>query len=134
MTKITRQVIQYYEEEIPNSIKEFKNWQFSSGGTTGEDFKIFARKFRSYVKKNLPANSQLINFSGGHYYVSGFVKKKGSKFIYFSISDVRYFPSSWYNNIMIRTAQHDKDYAGGSNSHTTLENFKINIDRLLLGE
>ncbi len=130
MSKITRQVITSYEEEIPNTLEKFKSWVFSSGGTTGEDFKVFARAFRSYVKKNLPPNSILVSFNTGHYYISGFVKR-GDKYVYFSISDVRHFSGSWIDDILIRTAKHEKDYTGGCNNSTTLEKFSLNVEQLL---
>ena len=118
------------EEEIPNDLETFKNWEFSSGTTTGEDFKIFAKVFKKYIKNNLPNNATLADFSIGHYFISGFVQKN-SKYAYFSISDVRHFPNKWFEDILIRTAKDAKDYTGGSNENTTLENFKQEIDTLV---
>ncbi len=67
-------------------------------------------------------------FSVGHYYVSGFVSKNGS-FVYFSVSDVRYFPGDWYNHMLVRSAKDVKDYTGGPNGYTSLENFKEETKR-----
>ena len=128
--KMLRQKIITYEEEIPNNLNDFKKWEFSTGTTIGIDFKVFAREFRKFVKKNLPEGSELIDFCRGHYFISGFIKK-GQKFVYFSISDVRYFPNSWAENILIRTAKDENDYTGGSNGYTTLERFKEDVSKLL---
>jgi len=128
--KIVRYKIITYKEEIPNSLKGFKNWEFSSGGITGEDFKIFAREFKTFIKKNLPEEAEIVNFSRGHYFLSGFIKKNG-KFVYFSIPDVRFFKNEWVNNILIRVAKSDKDYIGGNNNYTNLENFKEAVNKLL---
>ena len=130
MQKIVRYRIVEEEEEIPENLEAFKQWEFSSGSTTGEDFKIFARLFKKYLKANLPQEAELANVSSGHYYVSGFVQKNG-KFVYFSISDVRHFPEAWHKEILVRTAQHAKDYTGGPNGYTTLEKFRERVSALL---
>lgn len=127
--KITRSVIHTYEEEIPDNLEGFKNWEFSSGSTTGQDFNLFQKEFKKHIKKILLPGMELINFGANHYYLSGFIKKE-KKFFYFSISDVRHFPGNWFRNILIRTAKSEKDYTGGSNNSTTLENFVPSIDRL----
>jgi hypothetical protein len=128
MTKIIRYETRTFEEEIPTTLNGFKSWEFSSGGTTGEDFKIFARKFRNHIKKIMPNATVTVN--PNHYYVYGFIEQN-SKFVYFSISDVRFFPKQWFNNVLIRTAKNASDYTGGSNGYTTLENFAENVNRLL---
>jgi len=128
--KTTRYRTESYEEEVPNTLEGFKDWEFSSGGTTGEDFNIFAKLFKKHIKKCLPLNVELVAFSKGHYYVSGFVERNG-KFVYFSMSDVRHYPGGWHNNILIRTAKHEKDYTGGSNCSTTLESFVVKVFNLL---
>ena len=128
--QITRENVSYTTQEVPNTLGGFKNWEFTSGPTTDVDFKVFARLFRKQIQKSLPPGAELVNASNGHYYISGFVKRD-SNFVYFSISDVRYFPGEWYKNILVRTAKHEKDYTGGSNRYTTLENFTNDVDRLL---
>ena len=127
---MTRSIVTTYEEEIPTTLDAFKNWEFSSGSSTGDDFKIFVRLFRNYIKKQLPMGATLVNFSPNHYDLGGFIKKN-NKFVYFSISDVRYFPDAWCEDILIRTATSEKDYTGGSNNYTTLQGFKNNVNDLL---
>jgi len=127
--KIMRENVSYYEEEVPNSLNGFRNWEFSSGSTTGEDFKVFARKFKKFIKDHLPQKSELVSFLVGHYFISGFIQKD-SKFVYFSISDVRHFPGQWENNVLIRTAKSEKDYTGGSNNYTGLLNFTSAVEKL----
>jgi len=128
--QVQKREVNYYEETVPKDLEAFKEWEFTSGGTTGKDFMAFSRLFKKYIKNNLPNGAELVEFSGGHYICSGFVKR-GEKFVYFSVSDVRHFKNSWMTNILIRTAKHEKDYTGGSNNFTTLENFKSGVERLL---
>ena len=130
MPTITRENITYTVAEVPNTLSGFKNWQFTSGPVIDEDFRVFARKYKQFVITHVPTDTKLVSFHRGHYEVSGFVERQG-KFVYFSVSDVRFFPGEWYNNILVRTAQSDKDYTGGRNCYTSLENFTDSIDKLL---
>ena len=128
--KQTRYQTTSYEEEVPKTLKGFRDWEFSSGGTIGDDFRVFTRLFKKQVGGSLPAGARIVNFSRGHYYISGFIERDG-RFVYFSMSDVRHFPGGWHDNILIRTAKSDKDYTGGSNCYTTLDNFQRNVETLL---
>ena len=130
MASITKYETVSYEVEVPRTLQGFNNWEFSSGSTTGEDFKIFARLFKKFIMSKLPSGANLVNFSRGHYFLSGFVEKNG-KFAYFSISDVRHFPDEWRKNILVRTAKSEHDYTGGSNCYTTLQDFGQGIKNLL---
>ncbi len=74
--------------------------------------------------------AELVSFNKGHYYVSGFIKRE-EKYVYFSISDVRHFPGSWVNDVLVRTAKHEKDYTGGANNRTELWDCDDKIHYLL---
>lgn len=112
------------------NLKPFLSHQFSSNSVVETDFKHFAREFESYIKKFLPQNYTLHSYRPGHYCLCGVIRSSDSKFIYFSIPDVRYFENEWYTDILIRTMKHDKDWTGGSNQSTNLENFHTNIQKL----
>lgn len=127
---ITRERVEYYSEAVPETLAGFMAWQFTTGSTTGEDFKRFARLFRAEIKRSLPGCAELVNVNAGHYYLSGFVKR-GDKFVYWSISDVRFFPGAWHKSMLVRTARHDRDYTGGINCATSLEDFRESVERLL---
>ena len=116
--------------DVPKTLMDFKQFAFSTGAYAGPDFKIFARLFRNYIKRNIPVNANIVNFSVGHYYISGFIELNG-KFAYFSCSDVRFFVNDWLYHLLIRTAKNARDYTGGSNGYTSLKDFKDNISRLL---
>ena len=105
-------------------MKTIENWlqhEFESSSTLTPEFAAFYRNMKSYLKKQL---AQEFNFtvSRGHFEFSGFAQNKATGlWAYFSASDVRHFPNSWYHNLLIRTAQHDKDYTGGCNQETSLD-------------
>jgi hypothetical protein len=49
---------------------------------------------------------------------------------YASISDVRFFKNSWFDNVLIRTAKSKVDYTGGSNNYCKLEEINDYLLRL----
>ena len=105
--------------------KKLEDWRgnsFESSSCRTPEFAAFARAFRAHITKKAKLNNlQLVNVSTGHFYLCGFfLNPRSGKYAYFSISDVRHFPDSWWNNVLIRTAQHDKDWTGGSNRYTAL--------------
>ena len=129
MGKVQRMVVHWQEEEIPRTLAQFKDWEFTSGSITGEDFKAFSTLFRKHIKKALPDSARLVKFLSGHYYCSGFIQMD-TRFVYFSISDVRGFPGQWHKQILIRTAKSPEDYTGGPNCYTSLNDFTENVARL----
>ena len=76
---------------------------------------------------------ELVKVNKNHYEFSAFFKDTDDNYVYFSISDVRYFQNEWYNHILVRTAKHDKDYSGGQNNYTNLENLPIKLHYLFKG-
>lgn len=60
---------------------------------------------------------------------SGFIEKDG-KYVYISISDIRFW-KNWDTNILIRTAAGPKDYRGGRNHYTTVDNIYSDVLKLI---
>ena len=111
-------------------LKKYLTYTFSTGCYTGDDYKSFERKYKNYLKSVCNDNGwELVKFSPNHYEFTCFIKKE-DKYIYFSISDVRYFKNQWYSNILVRTAKDDRDYTGGSNQHTSLEELPSYLGRM----
>ena len=130
--EITRMKVTYYQEEVPKSIEEFKEWSFSSGATTGQDFRVFARMFKNHLAGLIrPKGLRIVNCSlKNHYFVSGFVTN-GQQYVYFSVSDVRFFPGKWYKEILIRRAKDEHDYTGERNHYCSLDNFQKAVCELM---
>jgi len=97
---------------------------FESSCYTTPEFKSFSIKFKRLFKKAVPADEYVI--SPGHFYISWFVRR-GDKYVYFSIDDVR---PKWNWRFLIRTAKGFKDYTGGSNKFTDIDNLSHDIDLL----
>lgn len=92
-----------------------KGFQTSSGKT--QEFITFTKAFRREFRKELKSiGATDIQFSIGHFYISGFFTVEGKAW-YFSISDVRFFPE---DKLLYRTAESYKDYTGGRNQYATI--------------
>ena len=123
--------MQKFEKLANKLISDYQGFHFSSGGTTGDDYKKFQTKSRNVLKAAAAAiDAELISFSKSHYEYSAFVERDG-KFAYVSISDVRHFQDQWINRVLVRSAQHEKDYSGGSNSYTEFNDLATALERVL---
>lgn len=116
-----------------NELQKYINYEFSSGCYTGNDYKTFQTKYIHYLKSICNANHwRLVNVDKNHYCFSAFIKGgMENKYVYLSISDVRYFENDWYKHILIRTAENETDYKGGFNRFTTLERLEGKIAEML---
>jgi hypothetical protein len=114
-------------------MKKWLNVEFESCCNETEQFKSFNKDFKKYIKKNIPEGYNVISWNKGHFYISAMILRPDAQIVYFSISDVRHFRNSWYNNILYRTAKHDKDWIGGRNNYSTLDNLFKNINDLPKG-
>lgn len=105
------------EKQSVKGIEKWVDYAFESGTRLTPEFAQFRREIKSYIKKSLTDELELIMpFGTLHFAFSGFIKnKKTGKFVYFSSSDVRYWKNEWYNNLLIRIAENEKDFTGGSN-------------------
>lgn len=107
------------------------DYQFESSSGLTQEFASFARDFRKYIKSVCGQEYELENWSRGHFEVSGFIKNKATgKYAYFSTSDCRFFPNEWFEKVLIRTAEHAKDYTGGRNGFFRLDQMSEAIDGL----
>ena len=95
------------------------------------DYKSFQTKYRNFLKRLCEGNGyELVGFAPNHYCFSCFVKGNG-RFAYISISDVRRSSKGWFDNILIRSAKHEKDYAGGFNQYVSLQCLETKIQSML---
>ena len=116
-----------------NTLKQYINFEFSTGCYTGNDYKTFQTKYINYLRTMCKENNwSLIKVNKNHYCFSAFIKGgTENKCVYISISDVRYFNNDWYNHILVRTARNEVDYKGGFNHYTTLDKLEYKICELL---
>jgi len=97
---------------------------FQSSCYETAQFKIFYDKFTSLLKKTLKDKIKRIDFTRGHFYLSGFFETLTGKIYYFNLGDVR---SDKVDRILIRTAKDFKDYSGGDNWWISISNMDQDI-------
>jgi len=110
------------------TVKDFKNYDFEScdvpqkywGDYTHLNF--FKGYFIPIVRKEFKAIAKKIGatvtLSPNNFEWTAFFKKD-NKFIYVGVSDVRYW--KWYDSVLFRTAENEKDYTGGCNRYCSYE-------------
>lgn len=114
-----------------NDLRKYIGYEFSTGIDTGKDYLTFQTKYINYLRTLCRNNDwEVTKITRGHYWLSVFIKNAENKYIYLSISDVRFFQHEWYYHVLIRTAKSDSDYHGGGNNYTSLENLQESLTRL----
>ncbi len=120
------------EQDNSSDIARWIGVEFDSSSGLTEQFAQFAKEFKSYVRKVIEPDYYIAEYSRGHFEVSMFIRhKETDRILYISISDVRHFRDAWWNDVLIRTAKDTRDYAGGSNCSTKLNEIKAAADRLV---
>lgn len=88
-----------------NELRKYLTHTFSTGSATGKDYKIFQTKYINYLRSLCKLHRwELVNVGRNHYCFTAFIRNEENKYIYLSISDVRYFNNEWYYHILIRKA------------------------------
>lgn len=100
------------------------------GGVTSKEFDQFSRDFKSVLKEICSLDWEIEKYSKGHYFVSTFLRNAANpeKFLYLNVGDIRH-NSNWYGRILYRTAENEKDYRGGTNQYSSLENLQNALER-----
>lgn len=98
----------------------YYNTEFESSMYATKQFDGFVRLFKREFKRFLNSfyGVKKLEFSKGHFYVSGFFELDSGEIYYFSTSDVR---TKFLNSLLIRTAKDFKDYKGGENNFITMK-------------
>ena len=118
-------------EKYEHMIEKWGKYEFSNEAITGSDFYKFAENFWIALNIQLPTGYEIVNWSIGHYIMSGFVTDGDDNYVYWSISDVRHFPGKWIKDILIRAAKDEEDYTGDSNASAPFGEFGDHVERLM---
>ena len=122
--------------KIINLVRKYNGKVLDDAGAyKSDEFIQFAKDMKSTIRDICKeAGAELVKFSVGHYDVSGFVAKDG-RYVYFSYNEPRNLPIDFdrrdcMQGILMRTAQHDKDYTGGRNNFCTIYDFGSMLNSL----
>lgn len=116
-------------------LREYNGHVFEDYHTScSDDFKSFAKKFKNYLKRNLP-DCEITGHGCNHYDLSGFLKKDGM-YIYYSYSWDRFSPvdvnedCNCMQSVLVRYAANEKDYHGEFNQFTSLTKIPEKINEM----
>ena len=125
---------------MAKTVKSFRNYNFENCDVDpkyygdfphanffkGEFLPIARKEFRNLAKK-LGAE---LTFKGNYFEYSAFFKKS-DKCIYVHIGDVRYnIGGNWYDKVLYRTAEDEKDYRGGANNYCSYDKLESEMNDL----
>ena len=101
---------------------------FMSSSETTTEFKSFCRTFNSEFKKLAGSlGCTDVKLKAGHFYISGFFTAPNGQVWYVALNDVR-----WSNGQMyFRTAKDYKDYKGGDNINTNINDIEEDLVRYI---
>ena len=121
------------KEDLPKELQPWWDHEFSSGGTTGPDYKEFQAAYGRWLRKALKGYK--VNVLGNHYEFSAVITRKGGagpdRHVYLSISDVRFFPHQWAQHVLVRTMAHEKDWTGGPNTYCGVNGIPERVGELM---
>lgn len=112
---------------MKKSAKRIKQGFESSSYATPE-FKSFCRTFCNEFKKLVEGlGCTNVKLSAGHFEISGFFTASNGQVWYVALCDVRY----WNGNMYFRTAKDYKDYCGGYNINTNINDIDEELARYI---
>ena len=130
----------YRHKEVPKiramsvsaMVKKWEDFRFSTGIAPGKDYLDFQKDFKKVLSGIAEdAGFALYNFNKGHYECAAVLQQKDTgAYAYVSISDVRYWKNEWITHILYRRMTHAKDWSGGHNHYSSLENLAESLKLL----
>lgn len=97
-----------------------------------DEMKKFFSDFKKFLKKELePLRLKIYQMKRNYYDVTAVISNDSEdKFLYLSLGDMRN-NQNWDNHILIRQMKHSKDWTGGGNHWTNLEELAQDIKWLM---
>lgn len=110
------------------TIKQYQGHKFQTSCDKTKEYADFEKQCKKELKAQCKKEGfNLHSFNPNHFEWSAVFEKDG-KFIYVSLSDVRYW--NWYDKMLIRTMAHDKDWSGGTNRYCSFDEIGSTATRL----
>lgn len=124
------------KQDLPPPLRKYWDHKFSSGPCTGPDYRSFQSSYWRWLRKILKPAGYKLDTHGNHYEFSCVVTRKGEdgrpdRYVYISISDVRFFPREWAGQVMVRQMRHPTDWCGCMNHFVPMTKIKEEVDALM---
>ena len=123
-----------HKSDLPHPLQKYWDHEFSSGPCPGPDYLAFQASFGRWLKKLLAGYD--VDLHKSHYEFSVVVTRRGKdgasdRYVYMSISDVRFFPKEWVYHILVRQMEHATDWHGRHNHFCQIDQIKACVDELM---
>ena len=118
---------------MESKLKSFVGFDFNSAPNPEWIYERLQRTARAELRKMMLSNKIIIHkFIKSHFHFSAILKdEKSGCYIYVAIQDVRFMEDLWWNRVLYRTMNNDKDYAGGINHYCKWTELDVKINKLL---
>ena len=95
-------------------------------------FEQWVRDTRSDLRTMLKGTGwELHSWKGNWFTASGFLfHKEWGQWVYISVSDLRYWQDAWWDGMLIRTAENEKDFTGGCNQYCTFSDIREKLQKM----
>lgn len=125
---MTKTTLTDYVKELEGILNKDYNHEIPDISRSREFTKVYRKMLTSMIKEKGWRLSVLTPPTWS--FMRGFIINEDNKRVYFCTPDYRYFNYQWQNSVLVRTATNDKDFNGGVNHYTPLENFVANVECL----
>lgn len=118
---------------MESKLKSFVGFDFNSEPNPEWIYGRLQRTARAELRKMMLPNKIIIHkFIKNHFNFSAILKdEKSGCYIYVAIQDVRFMEDLWWNRVLYRTMNNDKDYTGGINHYCKWTELDVKINKLL---
>ena len=111
------------------NVKNYQGYAFESACYRTPEYVAFEKQCRKELRAQCNKHDIKIHkFYPNHFEWTAVLEKNG-KYIYVSLSDVRWW--DWYNDVLIRTMAHAEDWHGGPNNRCTFAEIGDTANRLI---
>lgn len=115
---------------LPEFVVKWRGHEFQSSTGLTEEFAAFAKEFKKAITQEM-TDAFVVTFHRDHFEVSGFLQNKQTEnWVYWHVSDVRFFPDEWVTHVLVRMSTGNHDFGGGPNQYTVLEDLLATALRL----
>lgn len=110
------------------TIKQYQGHKFQTSCDKTKEYADFEKQCKKELRAQCKkAGFALNKFKPNHFCWTAVLEKDG-KYVYVSLPDVRFW--KWYDEVLVRTMAHDKDWSGGPNNYCSFDEIGDTATRL----
>lgn len=121
-------------KELINLKKKYNGKRLADAGcSVSKEYQLYQNAFMRAMKALAASlNAEVVGSTKGHYYESVFIKRD-EKYVYIHHEGIDRTKIDFSKDLICRDAENDKDYVGGFNRFTTIDQLPKMVDDILNG-